>query len=356
MTLKVLIITNMGPYKKNPYSGLFVRNQVETLKKLFGSFESFDYLDMRPNGEGKVFGVIKYLIFLLKFVKYSISNRGLDIIHTHYYFPTFIYALFYKSFFNKNVRLFCTFHGSDVYKYKTSKNKLYKYLLNYIDVPIFVTDNLKNEFSKKNTSLPFSKVLPVGADLSLFTPFEQSKEKSIDLLYIGTIDNNKNISKAIQTLNLFSDISLNIVIVGTNHLGSRLYESISQSCHNIDYRGPLEHSKIVELLNLSKFTLNYSMNESFGLSITESMAMGVPVIASKTDGSTTQLCHLERKMLFDIYDDEDFVRVIRSAFTMNQTDYIDMSKSCIGIANQFSLSAVVPKLYDLYKESLQQRH
>lgn len=61
------------------------------------------------------------------------------------------------------------------------------------------------------------------------------------------------------------------------------------SRHVVNDFGSQPSHSVADIVRQSKFMVNLSYNESFGLAMTEAMAMGIPVIATRTDGSLEQI-------------------------------------------------------------------
>lgn len=342
----ILIMTNMGPYKGNSYSGRFVFNQYQyILKDLNNNYSLFF---MSPNGTGKVFNLVKYVIYLFRFIQFSFSNRRFDLLHVHYYYPTIFFAVLYKFLFNSNVKIIVTFHGSDVFNYRVAPF-LYKYLYNFVDHSFFVSKGLKKKFSLSCNNEDYS-ILSAGVLPLLRDDYCAVYDKIYDLCIIGTINRNKRVSEFINLISSYSKRRLKIVIVGGGDL-RELNSSINISGHDVSYLGEKEISEIKEIYLSSHFTISCSIVESFGLTISESLSLGTPVIATKTDGSIEQIEDGKNGFIFD-FSQEGLNSVLTKAFEMSVSDYKVMSSFSISSSEKYKISNVASEIIKKYDSVL----
>ena len=108
--MKVLIIINVYPSKVQPFSAIYVRNLFKSLSErtdvsIFYIERSFTSL----SGSIKKYfkGFIKFIPFLF---------RKYDILHLHFYYPSFIILAHAYKFFHPGTKLVVTFHMSKRFK------------------------------------------------------------------------------------------------------------------------------------------------------------------------------------------------------------------------------------------------
>ncbi|WP_229821613.1 glycosyltransferase family 4 protein [Photobacterium aphoticum] len=296
---------------------------------------------MSPNGNGPLFSICKYFIFLCKFIVTSIRRHTFDIIHVHYYYPTIILAVIYRLFVNRHVKIIVTFHGSDVYKYKHPPF-LYRYLFKFVNHSIFVSkhlvDNIKIPIDKNKHS-----TLSVGA--KYLEP--NIGDDIFDFSFIGTIDDNKKIIEFINIANNYNKKQLNIVIAGYCIREKEFKKAIEESIHKIKFLGTVNKQKVFDIFNQSRFSLNLSTYESFGLSITESMLVGTPVVATNTDGSTEQIIDNENGYIIN-FNDREILQVLDLTSTITNEKYSELSYNAKKSSEKFLLSEVIEQLENLY--------
>jgi glycosyltransferase involved in cell wall biosynthesis len=339
----------MYPSKEKPYSGLFVVNQVKAIQDKLNEDDILDFYYMKRTFTNKIGSIIKYIKFFCKFIFFAKHKKyKYDIIHIHYYFPTIYIAMIYKYFFNKKVKIFVTFHGFDLYR--TKKNFLFKYPLRSVDVCIGVSGKMCNGISKYYSG----KIYNISAGINNI--FEkQDCQKQYDLIFVGSFYEEKGFDRLCDYLLKTKDI-LSVCIIGSGYLEVNLKKVFVKTSHNIEVYNNLEQQEIVKYLNKSKLLLNLSREESFGLSMTEAMTCGVPVIATQTDGSLEQVNHKVNGILLqmDQTSDKKLITeldvVIHRLIFLDNKEMDEMSMNALQDSQKYKLSSVSKQVISIYKE------
>ena len=335
----ILILTNMGKSKYQPASGAFVRAQFKTLVDLKSTDIDYSYYEMPKVALDSTLSIKRYTLFFLCFFKnFILSKKTINILHVHFFFPTIVLALSYKLFRNPKVKIITTFHGSDIYYYEPFK-WWYKLCFSFVEHSIFVSKNLKKRFYKKDMKCD---VLPAGIP-SVFR-HNRKVEKTFDLIFVGTLDENKGIFRLKELVEQLSE-NIQIAIVGSGKLNNVINDLDKYS--NVSYFTYCNTEHLAFLYQSSKWLVNLSYNESFGLVMAEAMACGVPVVASETDGSTSQIKHGVNGYVYK--QDSCLVKnVIGTLKNTSQETYELLSKNSLMISEQYKLAVVCEKIPKLY--------
>ena len=92
---KIIVLSNMYPSDKHPTFGIFVKNQVEMLRK---AEVEVVVIAIDEPGKGKVKTIMKYLSWFLRSFVYILRNRKeITLTHAHYVFPTGLISLIGKK-------------------------------------------------------------------------------------------------------------------------------------------------------------------------------------------------------------------------------------------------------------------
>jgi len=337
MAEKLLIITNMGPSPENPFQGQFVFRQADAIRER-GQFSKVDVYSM-PALLQKLPSVIRYPLWAIVFMV-CFGWRRYSHLHVHFFFPTALLARLYKKF-HPNVRMVTTFHGTDVYCYQPP-GKQYLKALSEFDELIFVSSALQQRMAPyiENNS---SHILSAGIP-DMFVPPETDMERGIDLLFVGWLDENKGCNRLLKILSTIQS-PLTVAIVGTGPMKSALKRSAPDQ-HRIEFMGALEQKQLRELYQRSKFLINLSQNESFGLVLTEAMACGTPVLATKTDGSLEQVTS-DFNGYFLPESVEAAAKTILAAVS-DKKAWEKLSSNALAFAQQHRISTVTEQLGKIY--------
>ena len=340
----ILIVSNMGPKPSAPFQGKFVHNQVWALAAL-----NPGYHYMRWHSDSLLNKVLKYPVFLLDFIwRYMLSRRRFDIVHVHFFYPTIYLAILYKTLRNRRVKIVVTCHGSDIYKYQPP-GKLYRWCATKVDQWIFASKALARHFA-----LPVqqAEVLPAGIN-ELFRQAEPVswQDKSIDVLYVGSLDQNKGMDRLLALLPVLKDKK--VVIAGSGPWLQQLQHA-AQQFPNVLVVGPKDSAALKQLYSQARCFISLSRHEAFGLVMAEAMACYTPVIATGTDGSAEQIIDGVNGLLVPQQSEEaevirQYQQALTTFFTQPAEQYQQMQLNSRHSAEQYLLGQVVNRLQDIYQ-------
>jgi len=171
--MNVLVISNMYPTVKHPFYGIFIKEQVESLRKE-GVFIDVFFINGRENR-------LNYFTSITGLFKKLRSNHY-DIIHAHHTYCIYPLSLIRMLIKAKSL-LVLTFHEGEVHKPRKSiprdadiiKKFVYlkwlkKVALGQVDLVITVEKKLLEELDFRSKAV----VLPCGVDLDLFQPKDKA--------------------------------------------------------------------------------------------------------------------------------------------------------------------------------------
>lgn len=292
---KILVISNMYPSKNHPTFGIFVKNQVESLRS---QGLTVDVISNQNPEKGKVNLLSKYLKWFIDFKLYLLKNLNrISLIHAHYVFPTGALALMAKYLFK--IPFAVTAHGGDLDQMAKKHpiiQKLTKKILKEASAVIVVGAGLKNDVLN-NYGIREDKihVLSMGVNTKVFKNFNKldalntlnlpSDTKKI--LYVGNVIRNKGIIELVEAfVSLQAEYSLYLV-------GSTKDEGFvkevkhmikEKSLVNTHFVPPQTQSNLALWMNACDTLVLPSYHEGFGLVALEGLASGIPVVATDVGG------------------------------------------------------------------------
>jgi glycosyltransferase involved in cell wall biosynthesis len=333
----------MGRTPSSPASGGFVRRQLSAIKNIAGESFQLSYFEMPQKATQTQANLKRYAIFFGAFINQHIfTKKTYAILHVHFFFPTILLAISYKVFRNPKVKIVTTFHGNDVYAYQNAP-WWYKMCHNFVDHSIFVSKKLKEQFFKQslNHSILCAGILPVFS-----SDAPAGNTKKYDFIFVGTLDKNKGALRLIELAKALS-ADENIVIVGA---GPYKDDFIKLSQHsNIDYFHYRDEDQLVSLYQRAKWLVNLSYNESFGLVISEAMACGLPVIATETDGSLSQITEGYNGVTVE-QNQNIASNVLAYTKRISLADYEKLSNNAKASVESFLLPNVAKEILNIYVE------
>jgi glycosyltransferase involved in cell wall biosynthesis len=188
--------------------------------------------------------------------------------------------------------------------------------LEYVDLIVgcsnYITEKIKSRFPQFASRC---QTVFNGVDIDNFVRDDSEKSPEQKLLFVGRISPEKGLHNLLDALKIviqkYPETQLQIVgpykpaptefiaslsdesTVASlaqfvpekyySHLQTKLSPEIAK---NVSFVGSIKHSQLVKLYQQANILINPSLSESFGMSLVEAMATGIPVIASKVGGMT----------------------------------------------------------------------
>lgn len=124
------------------------------------------------------------------------------------------------------------------------------------------------------------------------------KKSLPDLLFVGTVDKNKNLLSKIPTLIKYKSSFNKFYIVGEGYLFDDLKVMISKEDCFV-YLGILENRKITEMMNQMDLLILPSLYDGWGVVVNEALGSGMRVLCSNACGASILMDGLIRGSVFD---------------------------------------------------------
>lgn len=154
--MKILVVTNMYPVPEEPSLGIFVQEQVESLRRRGVEVDIF-FINGRRYRRNYLTGLLRFL---------PVPWRGrYDLIHAHYPLTALIARAQWRY------PLIATYHGIEVvYGWQGT---LCKALAPLVDRVIVTSPRVR-----AGLGMPLASVIPCGVNLDLFQPRPQAEERA----------------------------------------------------------------------------------------------------------------------------------------------------------------------------------
>ena len=120
-----------------------------------------------------------------------------------------------------------------------------------------------------------------------------------NLIFIGSIDENKNILNLVNLLLKYLDIFNRLIIIGTGPLEEELL-SIVAGIPKMEFMGRVDNDKIMDIIQDSDLLMLPSKWDGWGYVVNEALVSGTPALVSDKSGAA---CLLDRKIRGDVISD-----------------------------------------------------
>lgn len=270
-------VFGLAPYDRGEYN--------DSIK-----FETIDYENISTKYKEGAFMKINYLKTLPRLMRF-IKSFNPDLLHAHY---ASSYGLL--GALSRKHPFFLSVWGSDILEYPLKsifRRWLISFNLKKADV-IFATSQYLASAAQNYTKKSII-VTPFGVKLNKFnkTGTGNDYEKSKKPIIIGTVKSLEPVYGIDILIKAFKivkernhEINLKLLIAGDGSERQNLEKLVSDMSieGHVEFIGYVKPSNVVNCYNRIDIFANLSRRESFGVSVVEAMACGLPVIASSVGG------------------------------------------------------------------------
>ena len=245
---------------------------------------------------------------------------------------------------------------------------LYSFFPQFKNVQLIAKSNLAEKFLNKKG---FKKVesIGVGLDAARFETVhepndivrklisEKHKKNYKYLLYIGKIEDRRNIFFMIDILSKLSleDKNIRLVLIGKGekYLKKCLHYARSLNVdENIIYHDPMKQEELANLYRCCDVFFFPSKYEIFGMVLLEAMYFGLPVITTMNGGSITLIKDQETGIICDLNDVNSWCESIMNLFKDQKLrDKISVNSSKL-IKENYTWDALSDKFVKVYESIL----
>ncbi len=249
--MKVLIVTNLYPTEAHSYHGIFVKEQVQAIKR---NHPDVDFDIYYINGFKGKWQYIKSIWEVHKLI----NNDTYDLVHIHYG----ISGLYLLSPFVKHIPTITTFHGSDIQP--KGGNGLLSVFISRLaaknsDVAIILNNNMKQMVKPY---CPNTYMIPCAVDVNTFHPMDKTENKK----YVQIVFPSSH-ERKVKNYPLFCDVL---------KLLKSKYGIIAEEC---ELKG-MTRSEIAQLYSNANLLLMTSNSEGSPQAVKEAMSCNLPCVST----------------------------------------------------------------------------
>ena len=301
-----------------------------------------------------LYGLFMFL-GVLPVVRRIYQQWPFDIIDAHYVYPDGLAAILLGRIFNCPVVV--SARGTDINLYPRLKfiRPLIKQVVTRADGLISVCQSLADIMITLGANKHRVRVIPNGIDPALFYPMPQQKarrklglgEDGKILLTVGSLIELKGIHlliDALAKLKQMGHLDFVTYIVGKGCLRNKLYKqaAMAKLDKHVVFVGEVPNSDLVFWYSAADVFFLGSSREGWPNVVSESLACGTPVVATRVDGIPDIVCSLDLGVIVE-RDVRSFVDVLRYAFQRQ------WNRKCISQQGQArTWQNVASEVFDLF--------
>lgn len=278
----------MWPFKERPYSGIFVKEQIDGLKKYFPEIENNIYwIKGRKN---KLYYIISIVL-----LNWHLIFHKYDIIHFHFSLS----GLF--ILFNPFVKIpvIMTLHGSDAHKSNKIFYRISKMLAKKVQNIFYLNDEMKKNFKEHASKMSY---VPCGINTDKFRADRNINNTSKFTIAFpaSKLRPEKNYQlfiKIIEILRLNIELEIELIEI-----------------HN------KTRTEVVDILNLVDLVIMTSISEGSPQIIKEAMCCNTPIISTNVGDVGYLLDGVKNCYVIDSFESIDFIEPVLDILNLKPED------------------------------------
>ncbi|UII27790.1 glycosyltransferase [Fulvivirga maritima] len=247
----------------------------------------------------------------------------------------------YRACVNANIPYTIHFHGHDAYKFKYATREFYEDVLNYASNLIVVSAHMKKQLLSLGAELDKIKIIPCGTDF-LYKKDGLNCEKSSYFLAVGRFVEKKAPFLTIMAFHeaYRSNNKLKLIMVGDGEylsLCKLIVRGLGLSSI-IEFKGALEHDKVLGLMTGCQGFIQHSMvasdgdSEGLPVAIIEALSLRKPVISTNHSGIP------------------EIVKHGVNGFLSEEGDVLEMSENLLKVASGYNFNFENTKRLNLMEQ------
>jgi glycosyltransferase involved in cell wall biosynthesis len=319
--MKILVVTNMWPINSHPYYGIFVKEQIEELKKSYEDIEIEKYFIDGKDSKWNYF-------FSIFCINWKILTDNFDIIHIHFG----ISGLFAIANPFIKIPIITTLHSGDIDLKKT--NYLYfliSKLVALISKKVFVlNDNMFDVLNSIQTKLVY---LPCGVNTDFFYQKENINRSSS--IKIGFPGNSKRVEKNFKLFKKIIDL---------------LELKINKHVEIVEFHNFTREQVRMNLNDISLLLMT-SLSEGSPQIIKEALCCNTPIISTNVGDVKLLINGVTNCFLIDSFDENDFIEPILEIINIKSCNHRSNGRAQIEKLKLDS-NSTSDKIYSIYQDVL----
>jgi len=353
--MKILVISNMYPSRKDPVYGTFVESFVNQLTSLNGEKDTKTVV-LKGRSSNSLCKYGKYLIFYIRIIiNLIINNYDLIYVHTITYpIPPIRIARLFKI-----LPLVFNVHGGDVItRSKTATKLKHKSIPLLREAKLIVSPSFyfKEILLKEFDFLCEEKIFVSpsgGIDSSFYnSSISKKQDNTFTVGYVSRIDEAKGWDIFIKAVSILikNNIGVKAIIAGRGNQTSIMNKMIAELSLNdyIEYIGPIPYNNLPQVYSLlDLFVFPTELNESLGLVGLEAMACKVPVIGSNIGGLKDYIIPNYNGFFFNVGNYNDLANKIITYISLSTEEKKIIENNAYKTALTYSSEKTK---YDLYSK------
>ncbi len=310
------------------------------------------------------FKFFRLYIFLRSFFRLAsliIEKEDISIVSVHWIVPGGVIGKWLKKKYKERIKLYISSHGTDI-RLLTRFSFLYSYLkpaIKRAEKWTVVSNYLKELLLKQDSSLEDKiEVVPLPNDETVFYPDPNIPEDNNLVVAVSRLTKQKRLDYLVRAIKILYETrpEIRLEIYGVGPEEANLKELIARNNlgESIKILNPVSQEKLREIYNKAAVVVLNSLNEGFGLILTEAMLCRTVVIGTESGGITDIIEDGDSGLLVPPDNSERLVEALKRLLTDDNLRDTLAKAGYHRALEHFSSQSSADQYARLYKNRLQE--
>jgi glycosyltransferase involved in cell wall biosynthesis len=235
------------------------------------------------------------------------------------------------------------------------------YLMKKVKKSIVLNKPLKNKLIEKGIKEEKLEVIPNGVNVEDFNLSEDEMERvkakyglnETTIMFAGNVIPRKGVEYLIRAAEILNDEKILLLIVGNTNLDREYAEKVIDYAKkkriNAKFTGFVPYEDLKALYKACDIFVLPSLEEGFGIVLTEALASGKPLIGTNIGGILAQIKDGWNGFLVEPGDEKGLAERIRYLIE-NEEERIRMGKNSKKLAEEFDWKKITERYLEVYEE------
>ena len=225
------------------------------------------------------------------------------------------------------------------------------------DMVITPTQAMKNYLKSVDVRKPI-KVVPFGIDLTKFSRQDVERDDTFTFLYVGRFNKEKNIDLLLEYFKDFSngkDVKLKLIGDGPEEERVKTFIVENDLKDKVEVSGWKKRKELPLHYSSAHCFITLSDSETFGITILEAMACGLPIIGANATSIPELIKDKTNGFLVDIENKSSVLNKMNLLYEDQNLQKI-FSENSIKIAQRFDKRLIFKSLENIYFNLIKKFH
>jgi glycosyltransferase involved in cell wall biosynthesis len=209
-----------------------------------------------------------------------------------------------------------------------------------------ITNSEQERFDLEKNFKVCSQIIPYGANERISEVTKGTSSNSFNFVFVGRFTRKKQIPLIINSFlklhEKYNDVHLTIVGDGEERIRKEVTEVVGpRKTDAIELTGWVNSTRLEEIYLKSNCLVLPSLDENFGLVVTEALSYSIPCIVSKDVGVSNYISEYQAGVVLEVTDEDHLIDAMQAVYLADYTSLSEAAKNVF--QNELNWTSIISK-------------